>query len=217
MKFTAPVIQCVGLMTLVAVSAFAQTPTSGAMLVINGTVGAVSVNRTIYDSQIHTSNVISVGANCSTGDAAFKTDAYVLQGGSPTGCDPGDAFETSQGTGVAALSGTGYNFGITTQYVFNQCTSANVTPQVCANPDSGCLTVANNSGASFNGNITLSGTAVRPNSTYCPAGGVALSTFSGTLVNGGTATFALSSDSSNCGGWNQDQVLTLTPGQTTKF
>jgi hypothetical protein len=218
MKLTARMILCAGVIALVALSAIAQTPTSGAMLAINGTVGTTTVSRAIYDSQIHTANVVSVGSNCSTGDAAFKTDAYVLQGGSPTGCDPGDAFETSQGTGSATLSGTGYAFGITTQYTYGGCTSANVTPQVCANPDTGFLTVTNNSGASFNGTITLSGTAVNPSSTlYCPNGGVALSTFSGALVNGGTATFALSPDSSNCGGWNQDQTLTVTAGQTTTF
>jgi hypothetical protein len=217
MKFTAPVFRCVALLALAAVGAMAQTPTSGAMLAINGSVGSTTVSRNIYDSQIHTGNVVSVGSNCSTGDAAFKTDAYVLQGGSPTGCDPGDAFETSQGTGTATLSGTGYSFGITTQYTYGGCTSANVTPTICAGPDTGFLTVTNNSGASFSGAMTLSGTAVSPNSSYCPAGGFAQTTFSGTLVNGGTATLALSTDSSNCGGWNVDQVLTVTAGSTTKF
>ena len=77
------------LIALIATCAFSQTPTSGAMLTISGNVGSVAVSQNIYDSEIHTGNVISVGTNCSAGDAMYKTDAYVMQGGSPTGCDPG--------------------------------------------------------------------------------------------------------------------------------
>src|SRR5437667_9927491 len=104
-------ICCAALVVLTSVVAFSQTPprsttlsipTSGALLTINGTVGgSVAVNRNIYDSQIHTPTVRTVplapdagGGNCNSVDVGVPTDAYVLQGGSWTGCDPGDTFET---------------------------------------------------------------------------------------------------------------------------
>ena len=100
----------------------AQTPTSGAMLTIDGTVGivgvglgAIPVHLVIYDSQIHSGQVQTPPC-----DPNFPTDAYVLQGGSWTGCDPGDAYEVTDGSqatllnphhqypGAADLTGTGY-------------------------------------------------------------------------------------------------------------
>ena len=224
MKLIRHLVQFAGLILLVTTTALSQTPTSGAALTINGSVGSIAVNQNIYDSQIHTGNVISVGANCSAGDAAYLTDAYVLQGGSPTGCDPGDAFETTQGTGTATIAGTGYSFAIETQYLQNNndddentyCTSPGVTPQICAAPDTGFLTVTNNSGSAFTGTITLSGTAVNPQAGFCGSG-VASTTYTNGLDNGASVVLALSSDSSNCGGWNADQTLTLTAGATTKF
>src|SRR5438132_951347 len=148
------------MVVLSSVMALSQTPrsttlsipTSGAMLTINGTVGSNSVNRNIYDSQIHTGNLRSTNlavaseTNCNSVDAGFPTDAYVLQGGSGTGCDPGDTFETAQGTGTASITGTGYSFGIETTYTFGGCNTAGT---ICANPDTGFLTVTNNSSGAF--------------------------------------------------------------------
>lgn len=72
-----------------------------------------------------------------------------LQGGSATGCDPGDAFETAQQPGHATLA----NFAITTAYCIigggegeTPCanvgtgTGCNSSVTLCANPDTGFLT-----------------------------------------------------------------------------
>src|SRR5439155_24622075 len=84
-------ICCAALVVLASAVAFSQTPKSGALLTItNGS----SVNLKIYDSQIHTGNVRTNSCD------QIPTDAYVLQGGAPTGCDSGDAFETGNGAGV---------------------------------------------------------------------------------------------------------------------
>jgi hypothetical protein len=219
------IVPLASLIVLIATSGFSQTPTSGAMLAINGSVGSVAINQNIYDSQIHTGNVINVSGagSCTAGDAAYKTDAYVLQGGSQTGCDPGDPFETGQGTGIATVSGTGYSFTVTTMYTFGPQCNTNMT--ICVGtstpppngPDTGFLTITNNSGSNFFGTVTLSGTSIISGGGYCPANGSAADTITSTLGNGQSWTFALSNDSSNCGGWNADQSLALTAGQTTKF
>ena len=52
-----------------------------------------AVNLSVFDSQIH-SGVPRVSP-CD----GILTDAYVLQGGSPSGCDNGDGFETTQTPG----------------------------------------------------------------------------------------------------------------------
>src|SRR5262249_37300912 len=50
----------------------------------------------------------------------------------------------------------------------------------------------------------------------CPPGGMAADGFTGTLAANGSVTLALSKDSSNCGGFNQSQQLTLgAPGSAT--
>jgi hypothetical protein len=204
-------------------------PTSGALLTINGTVGLVAVNRNIYDSQIHTSTVRSVpiaptpdGGNCNSVDARFQTDAYVLQGGSWTGCDPGDTFETSQGNGTASIFGTGYTFAITTFYTFGsvEVPQCNTQGNICVptnGPDSGFLTVTNNSGADFTGTISLSGISPIAGGSFCPPNGIASDSFTGTLPSGGSVTLALSFDSSNCGGFNQSQTQTLSKHGTITF
>ncbi len=46
----------------------------------------------------------------------IPTDAYVLQGGAPTGCDSGDAFETANGNGVTGTATLG-GFTVTSQYI----------------------------------------------------------------------------------------------------
>jgi hypothetical protein len=220
-------ICCAALILLSTAVAFSQTPKSGALLTIDGTVGSTAVLRKIYDSQIHNGTVRHVpttleDANSSCGSAdQIPTDAYVLQGGSPTGCDPGDPFETSQSFGSATISGTGYSFAITTFYTFGpQCNSnmticVGTTTPPATGPDTGFLTITNNSGAAFTGTITLSGNSQVAGGAYCPASGTASDSVSG-LANGGSWTFALSNDSSNCGGFNAPQRLTLTANQESK-
>ena len=230
MKLTRHIVLCAGVIALAAVSAFSQTPKSGALLTIsNGS----SVNLKIYDSQIHTGTVRTVptgeGFSCLATDQ-IPTDAYVLQGGAPTGCDSGDAFETANGAGVTGTATLG-NFTITTQYLCVSticgassnstfCETSGNTGTVCidgttegASVDTGFLTVKNN-GADFNGTITLTG-ASPITGAFCPASSPVTDSFNGLLASGTSRTFALSTDSSNCGGFNAAQTLTLTPNQTS--
>ena len=222
-------ICCTAMVVLASAVALSQTPTSGALLTItNGS----SVNLKIYDSQIHTGTVRTVpltptnGSSCPSTDL-IPTDAYVLQGGAPTGCDSGDAFETGNGAGVTGTATLG-NFTITTQYLCASvsgcgassdttiCETSGNSGFVCiggANPsvDTGFLTVKNN-GADFNGTITLTGTSTTTGG-FCPASSPVTDSFTGTLAGGASRTFALSQDSSNCGGFNAAQTLTLTANQ----
>ncbi len=92
-------ICCMALVVLTSVFAFSQTPKSGALLTIDGTGASSGVHLKIYDSQIHSGTVqtVPIGSGtpvCTSADQ-IPTDAYVLQGGSATGCDPGDAFEVT--------------------------------------------------------------------------------------------------------------------------
>ncbi len=77
--------------------AFSQQLQSGALLTITGT--SPVVNRAVYDSQIHSGNM----SRSAHAMGQLVTDAYVLQGGSPTGCDNGDTFETAQYPGQHAM------------------------------------------------------------------------------------------------------------------
>jgi len=215
--------------------AMAQKPTSGALLTIDGSVGTTPVHLTIYDSQIHSGVVQSPPC-----DPNFPTDAYVLQGGSWTGCDPGDAYEITDGNsnlvvhqhpGIANLTGQGYAFHIETHYVCGgACTIfsaevpyCNTSGTICASPDSGFLTVTNNSTAAFTGTITLQGNSPVHGEPFCPVNGVALdSSAAGLAASGGAVTLGLGSqgspaDTSNCGGFNAAQTMALTQGVTTKF
>ena len=63
---------------------------NGINVLINGTVGSTAVSLSVLDSQIHSGTVNGGGL----------TDAYVLQGGCPSGCDYGDAIEVSQAPGM---------------------------------------------------------------------------------------------------------------------
>lgn len=224
------------------------TPTSGAMLTISGNVGAAPVNVTIYDSQIHSGLVqaVPVGtgtSNCKPTDATFPTDAYVLQGGSWTGCDTGDAFEVTddlngntsgvahQAAGKADISG----FHIETHYVCSGSCSGfppvdfsaycNTSGTICTTAggaDSGFLTVTNNNASNFTGTITLQGKSNVVGGSWCPANGMAFDTWTTGVVgtsNEGTNSvrLALSPDSSNCGGFNAAQTQTLTAGSPSSF
>src|SRR5438445_7486814 len=83
-------------------------------------------------------------------------------------------------------------------------TWCNTSGSKCAAPDTGFLTVTNNTGSSFSGTVSLNGS-----SSVC---GDVSDSFTGTLVNiTGSVTLALSTDSSNCGGFNQAQTLVLSP------
>ena len=217
--FLMKLICCTAMVVLASAVALSQTPKSGALLTItNGS----SVNLKIYDSQIHTGTVRTSGCDL------VPTDAYVLQGGAPTGCDSGDAFETGSGAGVTGTATLG-NFTITTQYLCvstgcgagsntTMCETSGNTGSVCidgntagASVDTGFLTVKNN-GADFNGTITLTGTSTTTGG-FCPASSPVTDSFTGTLAGGASRTFALSQDSSNCGGFNAAQTLTLTANQ----
>jgi hypothetical protein len=266
MRFSFRVVQFALVILLLAVAAHAQTPTSGAMLTINGNVGNTAVNILIYDSQIHSGTVHPVptggGSNCGAGDQAIPTDAYVLQGGSATGCDPGDSFEVtdnngnavhqtygltditlSAGPGSPALPGTG--FEIKTQYLcsgvqsvggncnFGEVPLCNTSRTICANPDTGFLTVTNNTGEVFTGMITLQGNSLIQGGSYCAQNGIAFDNWPSGLSFVGqevaeepsSVTLALGTmgdavglaDSSNCGGFNFDQKQPIASGQKTTF
>ncbi len=218
-----------------------RTPTSGAMLTIDGTIGtgttAVIVNCGtptvpapchIYDSQIHTGTVQTVsvgtvGSNCNANDQLFPTDAYVFQGRSWTGCDQGGAFETGGTNGMATISGAGYSFTITTSYTSGSNTNGTISTG--AGGSTGFVTIKNNSGADFSvvglqTGITLSGTPVNvtaSNAAYCSSPGAVASDTITTLANGMSKVLALSIDSSDCGGFNAPQTQPLVANQTTIF
>jgi hypothetical protein len=229
--------------------AFSQTPTpkSGALLTITGTAGTTAVNVAVYDSQIHSGTVQSVplgggGTPACTSFDQIPTDAYVLQGGSPTGCDPGDAFEVTEsnnGNAVHQLAGKTdlSGFHIETHYVCGGACAGGITGTgpvcntsgtICANPDSGFVTITNNTGSAFSGTISLTGNSPieLAGDPFCPVGGVASDTATN-LAAGASVTLALGSqgttatpknaDTSNCGGFNAPQKLTLTAGHTFTF
>ena len=201
-------VAVVTLSVFVPTIVFAQSLESGALLSIQSADG--SLRLSVYDSQIHS----GLGVSSSPCDQGVVTDAYVLQGGSPTGCDPGDAYETSQTPGVFEFAGTGYKFDLKTFYQFGGC---NTSGTICANPDTGFLTVTNNGTSSFAGTITLSGNSSIGGPPYCAPGGMALDTWTAGLAPGASVTLALSPDSSNCGGFNAPQTQTLNGGGTVIF
>jgi hypothetical protein len=207
----------VALSVFIPTMVFAQSLESGALLSIQSTDG--SLRLAVYDSQIHS----GMGLTASPCDGALETDAYVLQGGSPTGCDNGDTFETRQTPGMFEFAGSGYKFDLKTFYHLGGCNTAGT---ICANPDTGFLTVTNNGTSSFTGTITLSGTSPIGGPPYCAAAGAASDTWTNGLAVGSSVTLALgtpnagnpsNSDSSNCGGFNAPQTQTLTPGGTAIF
>ena len=226
-------------------------PTSGAMITISGTAGTEAVNITIYDSQIHSGVVQPVPlanseintSNCNATDVTYPTDAYVLQGGSWTGCDTGDAFEVTdnnpnnvhQAPGTATVSG----FALLTHYICGGSCDGGITGTpfcntsgtICSNPDSGELTVTNGTGYPFIGTIALQGTSSIQGGSSCAVGGVAFDSVTYTsetpLAAGGIVSLILGTegngeapgyaDSSNCGGFNAPQTLPITTGLTTIF
>jgi hypothetical protein len=207
----------VALSVFIPTIVFAQSLQSGALLSIQS--ADHSLNLAVYDSQIHS----GMGLTASPCDGTLETDAYVLQGGSPTGCDNGDTFETSETPGMFEFAGTGYKFDVKTFYQVGGCNTAHT---ICANPDTGFLTVTNNGTSSFTGTITLSGNSRLGGAPYCAVGGAASDTWTTGLAAGSSVTLALgtpnatnpdTSDSSNCGGYNAPQTQTLTAGGTAIF
>jgi hypothetical protein len=245
MKLSHRFVGCLFVFLFAGMAVHAQVPTSGAMLTINGTVGATPVNIVIYDSQIH-SGVVQADLCDATG---YITDAHVLQGGSLTGCDNGDAYEVTDGNanvphqspgikditksaGQLAVSVTlpGTGFHIETHYCINGsiCGATgvvggnpwcNTSNTICASPDTGFLSVTNNTGSAFTGTITLQGNSPSAGGPWCPnaqvAGGpgvafdqsVNLAAGASVALALGTAGFP--SDTSNCGGFNFDQQAAL--------
>jgi Dockerin type I domain len=200
--------------------------TSGALLAINGTVNSgtasMPVNLTISDKDIHSGSFHTVMPgtgedNCTVLDE-ISSDAYVLQAGAPTGCDPGDSFEGSLTDGHASLtapqgSAVSYNFGVTTHYqcvlIGGACSTLPTdartnTKHTITSGDTGFMTVFGSSLSSFTGTITLAAKS--------PVCGSVSDSFTGTLPADPAANvvFALAQDSSGCGGFTQSQVQTTT-------
>lgn len=215
MKLVRQTIQCAVLVLLTAATAFSQQLESGSLLTIQGTINGTSVNLAVYDSQIHSATVLT--SPCDSGKGyALVTDAYVLQGGSPTGCDNGAQWAVyTVKRGGFTFTGNGYSFGVVTGGYDGGCNSPGNTgpiePICVGGPDgaTGFLDVKNNSTTSFTGTITLAGT-----STGCAP---ASDSFTGTLNPGDSRRFGLDPDSLACGGYTATQTQTLKSGATIKF
>src|ERR1700682_4758282 len=224
MRYLARIICCAALLAFAAGICQAQaSPQTGATLEIRGTVSSgnnsQNVDLFVNDADIHCVRYYGPCGNPSPCDGIFS-DSYVLQGGSPSGCDNESEgtyspFETSQKPGQFTFSSgessAPYRFDITTNYSSEGCNSAGT---ICASPDTVYLNVTNNSNSTFTGTITLSGS-----SSGCET---VFDSFNGTLAPPhGSVTLVLPtgpppvegarpSDSSACGGFN----TTVTVGPT---
>jgi hypothetical protein len=85
------------------------SPQPGVTIQINGLVSGIeSIHLSVNDADIHS------GLFQTSPCDGISSDSYVLQGGSPTGCDNGDGFETAQAAGhfrfaqAAAVPEPGY-------------------------------------------------------------------------------------------------------------
>jgi len=210
---------------------------TGALLEIKGTVSQTlgefttitrDVDLLVPDSQIHSG--VSRISPCDN----LSSDSYVLQGGSPTGCDNESGFEGSFETtqspgkyrfkGAATSTQPAYQFDVQTSYQSGEVCSNN---GVCASPDTGFLQVTNSGPSSFSGVISLSGNAGITGTPGCPFSNtqpLASLLFGGDsesppLAQNQSAVLALSSDSSGCGGFRSDttagQIRPVAPGKTT--
>ncbi|HZR31907.1 MAG TPA: hypothetical protein VFA76_08655 [Terriglobales bacterium] len=231
MKHVTRCICTVALTLFVGGIVWAQGATqTGAVLEIKGTVSqgdaVKNIDLFITDSQIHS------GAPRSSPCDEILSDSYVLQGGSPSGCDnePGDpSFEVTQSHGQYSFtteSSPGYRLDVTTEYHYEGCNTA-VT--VCASPDTGFLTVTNNGLSTFTGTITLSGKSSGCGTVSDSSTG-SLSPGDGPDSPGGSVTLVLPtgppdsdyispSDSSSCGGFSSNvtvgEIKPVAPGTTT--
>jgi len=175
--------------TVLAGSGIAEAvpQTLGALFEFSGTASG-----SIYDKDIH-SGVFGL-AN------GTLSDSYVLQGGDPFGGDTGDAFEVAQEAGNAVVAG----FDISTNYNFGQ-PSSQVGTFITANPDTGYLTFANNTGSDFTGVLTLSGQAF--GGIYGPAQFFSNTSGLITVSNGQSVNILLNNESSNYGGYNHPDAI----------
>lgn len=83
------------------------SPQPGVGLFLNGLFnGTESVNLSVNDADIHS------GASRTSPCDGLPSDSYVLQGGAPTGCDNGDAFETTQAMGTFTFFESGGGGGV---------------------------------------------------------------------------------------------------------
>lgn len=229
MKITRQMISCAALVLLTAATAFSTNPsTTGALLTINGTVtegeNTMNVSLSVSDKDIHSGNFQTVpvgngenGSNCTAADQV-STDAYVLQAGAPTGCDPGNTFEGGLTAGSHPFTSqegdlVSYNLGVSTSYWINEGSKCNTRETICSNNTS-FLTVSNNGSSSFTGTITLAASS--------PVCGPVSDSFTGTLAAGGDAsgvTLALAHDASTCGGFTSlmSQTQILEPGHQSIY
>src|SRR5438132_5492547 len=145
-------ICCMALVVIASAVTFSQTPKSGALLTITSTPPDNSVNLKIYDSQIHSGTVQAVPP-CTAANR-IPTDAYVLQGGSATGCDPGDAFEVTDNNPSTSKQAFGQknlsSFHIETHYL----SEPTVSITGATSPGDGTTTYA------YNGSLTLAADVV---------------------------------------------------------
>jgi hypothetical protein len=236
MRDLARIIGCAALLLFALGTGICQTANqTGLLLEIKGTVSQSSGDTTqtrdvdvlVPDAKIH-SGVPRISP-CDN----ISSDSYVLQGGSPTGCDNeagNSTFETTQSPGTytfkAAATATqpGYQFDVQTSYQSGEVCSDNF---ICASPDTGFLRVTNNGLSSFSGTISLSGNAGIIGQTGCPSSNqqpLASLTFGANVENppldpNGSAVLAVSSDSSGCGGFQSDttsgDIKPVAPGKTT--
>jgi hypothetical protein len=227
MKTTGQLLSCAALVLLTTATAFSTNPsTTGALLTINGTVSdgvnTMKISLSVSDKDIHSGNpqTVPVAGNCTAADQV-ATDAYVMQAGAPTGCDPGNAFEGGLSSGSVSFKSlegdlVSYDLGVTTTYeVLSEGTRCNTSETICSNNTS-FLTVMNNSGSSsFTGTITLAAS-----SPFCGTNGLVFDSFTGTLAADvdASATLALAQDASSCGGFTSlTQTQTLEPGVQTTY
>lgn len=221
MKINRQMISCAALVLLTAATAFSTNPsTTGALLTINGTVtdgvNTMNVSLSVSDKDIHsgyqqTVPVDAGGSLCTAADQV-ATDAYVLQAGAPTGCDPGNAFEGGLTAGSFSFSSEGglvsYNLGVSTSYWINEGSKCNTSETICSSNTSFLQVINNSSTSSFTGTITLAASS--------PLCGMVHDSFTGTLAADVDArvTLALALDASGCGGFTglMSQTQILEPG-----
>ena len=236
------------LLTIVSSATLCQPPTGGDTCVylydsevhtsVVDTVpaGGTSSCNASSDATVPTDAYVAQGKSstgCDGGDPFEVTDVTDTSGGlAPTLRPFGHADVSNTGSPVAPGSG----FHIETHYicagtcsggVTGAATFCNTSKTVCIgsaqsqSPDNGFVTVTNNTGAAFNGTITLQGT-----SPLCGSVSDSVST----LAKGASVTLALGNpgttaspgtlDASSCGGFTADQISPppgLTTGTTVTF
>jgi hypothetical protein len=166
----------------------------GIRIDVTGTFSdSTALSATVYDKDIHSGVFRDVHAFPSglTGPPLLS-DAYVLQGGDPFGGDTTDNFEVTQASGHKTIGpDAAHQLLLTTSYAF-----APINPTVGPDggPDTGFLTVTNNSAFAFTAPIMISGLSGLGNHES--------QTFTGVIAPGASITMTIDSESSNQGGFN---------------